>query len=168
MMNGFVRTLLFVSAIAPAVLVAALLQWWDLGLTFPVAGWLAASAIACIFPFLVIVTAARRSATLPFSAKKVESQEWILVGVVFSYFLPLILKVKDPETITTIVVVAGFLLATLDAIPSHPVLHLFRYRFYKAEGTNGVVYVLITRRRLLTAADIKNVQQLSPNLLLEA
>jgi len=147
--------------------VAALLQWRDLGFTLSVAGWVAASAIACVFPMLVIVAAAQRSALIPFSAKKVESQDWMLVVIIGSYFLPLIVNVKDQLIILTIVIVAGVLLATLDAIPSHPILHFLKYRFYKAEGANGIVYVLITRRRLFAAADIKVVRQLSHHLLLE-
>ncbi|WP_426337004.1 hypothetical protein ACN9MY_06255 [Pseudoduganella sp. R-31] len=167
-MNGLLRTLFFVSAIAPAVLISALLQLWNLGPNMTIAGWIAASTFACLFPLLVMIAAAQRVAVMPFSAKKVEPQDWMLVVFVVSYFLPLVINVKDLHIFVGVVLVAAVILATLDAIPSHPVLHVFRYRFYKAEGTNGVVYTLITRRRLLTASDVKSVKQLTPNLVLEA
>lgn len=84
-----------------------------------------------------------------------------------SYFIPLITKLDDLQMLAWVSVVAAVLLATLEAIPCHPMLHVLRYRFYKVEGDNGMVYTLISRRRLLSAADIKSVRQLSPQLLLE-
>lgn len=167
MMNTFLRTLLFVSSLAPAVLVSALAQVWTAGSSFEVYCWIAASALACLLPLLVMVEAARRTAQISFSAKKIESQDWLLVVFIASYFVPLVTKVTSLQTLAFIFLIAAVLAATLDAIPAHPVLHLFRYRFYKVEGANGTVYIMITRRRLLTPSDIKNVRQLSPQLLLD-
>jgi hypothetical protein len=167
MMNGLIRTIFFLSAFAPAVLVSAVLHFVEVGGTVEVLSWIAASSIACVFPLLVVKAATQRSAQLPFAAKKIESQDWLLVVFVVSYFLPLITKTQDLQVFIPIFLMAAVLLATLDAIPCHPVLHVMRYRFYKVEGHNGTVYTLITRRRLLSAADIKNVRQLSPQLLME-
>lgn len=167
-MNGVIRTIFFLSAFAPAVLVSAVLQFWEIGGTFDVLVWIAASSLACLLPLLVVKAASRMSEQLPFSAKKVESQDWLLVVFVVTYFLPLITKVQDLQVFVWIFVLAAVVLATLDTIPCHPVLHVMRYRFYKVEGANGVVYTLIARRRLLSAADIKMVRQLSPQLLMES
>lgn len=167
-MNNLIRTAFFLSAFAPAVLVSAVLQFIEIGGTTEVLFWISASSIACLLPLFVVTAASRMSEQLPFTAKKVESQDWLLVVFVVSYFLPLVTKVQDLQVFVPIIVVAAALLATLDAIPCHPVLHFLHYRFYKVEGANGAVYVLITRRRLLSAADIKHVRQLSPQLLMEA
>lgn len=167
-MNSVVRILLFVSALAPAALVAALAQARSIGTTRDVVSWIVASCLACLLPLLLVQLAARSAERLPFAAKKVESQDWLLVGVVVSYFLPLALKITDLWTFVPIVLLAAVLLATLDAIPCHPVLHVFRYRFYKVEGSNGIVYTMISRRPLLTASDIRVVKQLTPQLLLLA
>ena len=167
-MNSVIRTLFFLSAFAPAVLVSAVLQLVEVGGTVEALSWISASLFACLLPLLVLKAASQRSEQLPFSARKVESQDWLLVVFVVSYFLPLVTKIQDLQVFVPIAVVSAVVLATLDAIPCHPVLHFFRYRFYKVEGTNGTVYTLITRRRLLSAADIKMVRQLSPQLLMEA
>lgn len=167
LMNSIIRTLFFLSAIAPAVVLSAAAQFYKQGGSTEIYGWIAAGALACIFPFLVIRAAAVQTEVLAFSAKKIDSQDWLLVVFVVSYFIPLIAKLEDLQTLAWISVVAAVLLATLEAIPCHPMLHVLRYRFYKVEGDNGMVYTLISRRRLLTAADIKSVRQLSPQLLLE-
>lgn len=166
-MNTIIRTLLFLSAFAPAVVVSAVAQFSKQGGSAEIYGWIAAGALACIFPFLVIRAAAVQTERLAFKAKKIDSQDWLLVAFVVSYFIPLITKLDDLQMLAWISVVAAALLATLEAIPCHPMLHVLRYRFYKVEGDNGMVYTLISQRRLLSAADIKSVRQLSPQLLLE-
>ena len=165
--NTIIRTLLFLSAFAPAVVVSAVAQFNKQGGSTEIYGWIAAGALACIFPFLVIRAAAVQTEVLAFKAKKIDSQDWLLVVFVVSYFIPLITKLDDLQMLAWVSVVAAVLLATLEAIPCHPLLHVLRYRFYKVEGDNGMVYTLISRRRLLSAADIKSVRQLSPQLLLE-
>lgn len=166
-MNATIRTLFFLSAFAPAVVLAALVQAYrGLG-SAEVYGWLSAGALACVLPFLVIRAAYNQIEVLAFSAKKVESQDWLLIVFVVSYFVPLVANLQDLSVLALLSGIAAVLLATLDAIPCHPVLHIFRFRFYKVEGANGMVYFLISRRKLLSAADIKSVRQLSPQLLLE-
>jgi hypothetical protein len=166
-MNAVIRTLFFLSAFAPAVVVAAVAQVYKNGGSAEAYGWIGAGGLACVFPFLVIRAAITQAQHLVFTAKKVESQDWLLVAFVVSYFIPLVTSLEDLGVLVLLAGVAAVLLATLDAIPCHPLLHVFRYRFYKVEGANGMVYTLISRRRLLSAADIKSVRQLSSQLLLE-
>ena len=71
-MNQFLRTLLFVSSLAPAILVGALAQLCTRGSTVEIYGWLIASGLACLLPLLAMVEAGRRTAVIPFKAKKVE------------------------------------------------------------------------------------------------
>jgi len=168
MMNALIRTLLFTSALSPAVLISAALRWQNTGADTEVFGWIAASALMCLLPLLIVKAAEKQAATLPFAAKKIESQDWLLVVFVVSYFVPLIARIDNLPVFAGIFLIAGVLLATLEAVPCHPVLHAFRYRFYKVEGSNGTVYTYIAHRRLLSAADIKLVRQLSPQLLMDA
>ena len=167
-MNKFTRTLLFLSALAPAVLVAALTKFFEIGGQAEVFGWIIASLIFCMLPLLIIRAVAKQSAQLPFSAKKVESQDWLLIVFITSYFIPLITKVNDLQGLIPFLLIAALLLTMVEAIPCHPVLHFFSYRIYKVEGTNGVVYTMITKRKILTAADIRIVRQISPQLIMEA
>ena len=166
-MNSVIRTLFFLSAFAPAVVLTAAAQVYKSGGSLQAYGWIGAGALACVFPFLVIKAGESQAQLLAFTAKKVESQDWLLVVFIVSYFIPLVSNLENLQVLALVAVVAAVLLATLDAIPCHPMLHVFRYRFYKVEGANGMVYTLISRRKLLSAADIKMVRQLSPQLLLE-
>ena len=166
-MNAVTRTLFFLSAFAPAIILAAVAQVYKDGGSVEAYGWIGAGGLACVFPFLIIRAATTQTQHLAFTAKKVESQDWLLVAFVVTYFVPLVTSLKDLGVLVLLTCVAAIILATLDAIPCHPVLHVFRYRFYKVEGANGMIYTLISRRKLLSAADIKSVRQLSSQLLLE-
>lgn len=167
-MNTTIRTLFLLSAFAPAVFFAAIAQVYKHGGSMEAYGWIGGGALACVLPLLIISAASKQLSTISFSAKKVESQDWMLVGILISYFVPIITNLNDLGVLALIAVIAAVVLATLDAIPGHPVLHIFRYRFYKVEGANGMVYILIAKRKLLSAADVKSVRQLSAQLLLEA
>lgn len=166
-MNLFLRTVLFVSALAPAILIGAIGHAWRNGGDTQTWLYIAASLLTCILPFLILRAAKRKSTEIPFSAKKIESQEWVLVVMAASYLVPVATKIDELEYFTLLFFLAAVLLSFLEAIPNHPILHLLRYRFYKVEGSNGTVYTLITSRRLLNASDLKKVRQLSPQLLLE-
>lgn len=167
MMNIYLRTILFASSLAPVVLISACAQVYTTGGSLNAYYWIAASGLTCLLPLLAMIEAGRRSEVIPFRAKKIESQDWLLIVFIASYFIPLVTKVTSLETLACIFVISAVLLATLEAIPAHPVLHAFRYRFYKVEGENGTVYTMITQRRLLKASDIKTVRQISPQFLMD-
>lgn len=125
-MNALIRTLFFLSAIAPAVLISAAAQLCKQGGSTEIYGWVAAGSVACVFPFLVIRAAATQVQLIAFNAKKVDSQDWLLIVMVVSYFIPLITKLEDLQMLALIAAIAAVLLATLEAIPCHPMLHVLR------------------------------------------
>ena len=166
-MNFILRTAFFLSAFAPALVVSVAANTYTYGFQDQLLPILAVGALGCVLPFLILVALGQRGAELAFQAKKVESQDWMLVAFVVSYFIPLVANLKDYSTFVLIMIAAALLLATIEALPCHPLLHLFRYRFYKVEATNGIVYTVITRRRILSAADLKAVREISATMLLE-
>lgn len=166
-MNRTIRTAFFVSAFAPAVLIGVGIQVFEFGVQSALLYWLVAGLLGCILPFLVVAAIARKSELLPFDAKKVESQDWLLVVFVVTYFLPLITRISDLSIFAVILIASAVLLASIEAIPCHPLLHIFNYHFYKVEGANGMVYTMISRRKILSAGDIKMVRQISTQMLME-
>lgn len=154
------------TALAPAALVNVGLQIRAIGFTFELGCWLLAGAISCLLPFLIVVAVRQQGEVLPFVAKKVESNEWHLIPFICAYLLPIAIKV-DNETLGISLVAASFLASFLTAIPSHPLLHFAKYKFYKVEGEGGMVYTLVARRKILDASDIKFVRAISNHLLIE-
>lgn len=165
-MNWILRTIFFTTALAPAALVNVGLQIRANGFTFELGCWLLAGAISCLLPFLIVIAVRQKGEALPFIAKKVESHEWLLIPFICTYLLPTAIKV-DNETLGVVLLTASFLASFLTAIPSHPLLHLAKYKFYKVEGEGGVIYTLVARRKILDASDIKFVRAISNQLLIE-
>ena len=66
-------------------------------------------------------------------------------------------------TVGLIFVVAWF----VSNIPSHPILYLFKFRFYKVESNDGMVYTLITRRIIRSPSNVTRVMKLSSAMLME-
>lgn len=167
MMKKSIKSAFFLTAFAPAVVVLALKKIYALGPNVEILSWLIAGGIACILPILIAKAITRKSERMPISIKKIESLEWPLLLFIAAYLAPLTTNMESFQVLAVGMVVAAVILSAVDAIPLHPVLHACNYRFYKAEGSNGVVYTLITRRPIRTAEDIKLIRVISPSLIME-
>lgn len=79
------------------------------------------------------------------------------------------MKMTEIDFATTVVFICLILITgwVISNIPSHPILYLFRFRFYKIESEEGMVYTLITRRQILSPKNIKTVKIISSGMLME-
>lgn len=168
MRNGL-KTLLFLSAISPVFLVLSYVRFDSSGLDAPVIQLLVIGLIGCIIPILIMMLAVRTGEEFSFEAKKIESNDFALIAFVVSYFVPILLKAANLEFqfIIVIVLAVSVLLWVTTNIPAHPLLSVMRYKFYKVESASGVVYSLVTRKKLLKPQDIKKVTKISDSMLLE-
>lgn len=159
------RLALYASSFAPAMVVLAIKHLFQPAVPQETFYWLAAGVLAFILPLLVIKAVSSMTQSVPVNVRKVESLEWPMVLAVVSYLLPL-LDVSFAQ-MGAVLFVAVIVLSAVDVVPFHPVLHLFRYRFYKVEIDAGMVSVLVTRRKIIDAASIKKVRQISNGLIME-
>ncbi|WP_155301067.1 hypothetical protein [Cupriavidus necator] len=103
------------------------------------------------------------------SAKKIESNDFMLLAFIGSYLLPLISKATDLSVngVTFILAILGIVMWLTASIPVHPLLRAFRFRFYKIESSSGMVYTLITRREIRDPREIRAVKKLSETMIME-
>lgn len=122
-----------------------------------------------MLPFLILAWIKKESETINFKAKKVESADYLLLVFIGSYTAPIIMKVAEIDFgVTSLIVGILFIVAWLIShIPSHPILYIAKFRFYKIESDNGMVYTLITRREIRNPKSIKSVKQISSSMLME-
>ena len=127
------------------------------------------SIIGIVLPFLILALVRKESQRVNFSAKKVESADYYLLVFLGSYASPIVMKIAEINflmaaiTVGLIFVVAWF----VSNIPSHPILYLFKFRFYKVESNDGMVYTLITRRIIRSPSNVTRVMKLSSAMLME-
>lgn len=127
------------------------------------------SILGLALPFLILSWVKNQTESLNFTAKKVESADYFLLVFIASYISPIIMKIADVDfplmllTVGVIFVIAWF----VSNIPSHPVLYLAKFRFYKIESDSGMVYTLITKREIRSPKNITSVKQISSSMLME-
>ncbi|MGY4570493.1 hypothetical protein [Bradyrhizobium sp. USDA 3256] len=168
-MRNSLKAALFIAAFSPALISVGLARllsgspFWD-AIYYVFAGFLGALAIVYILSALKW-----QGETFPFAAKKIESNDVLLMGVVVTYIFPFFIRAADITlaTIALLALVVGIIFWFTDATAPSPLMRIFGYRFYKAEAANGMVYTLITRREILDPRDIKAVKRISGSMLLE-
>ena len=104
-----------------------------------------------------------------FAAKKIESNDAVLLSIVVTYIVPFFAKASDitAGTMISIFAVGLAFFSFTDAILPSPLLRIIKYRFYKIESDKGIVYTVISNRDLLDISDIKVVKYITSYMLLE-
>lgn len=168
-MRNWLKTLLFVSSFSPTLLALAGVRFYSTGVDTLFYQLVIVSLLGMTLPFLILAWIRKESESINFKAKKVESADYFLFVFIASYIAPIIMKMAEVDfVITSLIVGIIFVVAWLVSnIPSHPILYIAKFRFYKVESDNGMVYTLITRRQIRSPQSIKSVKQISSGMLME-
>ncbi|CAE6901986.1 conserved membrane protein of unknown function [Ectopseudomonas oleovorans] len=169
-MRNWLKTLLFVSSFSPTLLVLAGVRYFSSGVVDTLVVQLSViSVIGILLPFLILALVKKESQRENFSAKKVESADYYLLVFLASYVSPVVMKIAEIDFMMAVVLVGLIFVVAwfVSNIPSHPVLYLFKFRFYKVESSDGMVYTLITRRVVRSPRDVRQVMRLSNSMLVE-
>lgn len=170
-MREGLRVLLFISAFSPAFLSLAYAKYTPDGANDIVIVQLVCIAVIGIVSALIIIRQIElRTEVFSIKVKKAESNDFMLFVFVASYFVPIIARSSEINVFTAILIVASasFVLCFVNAVPSHPLLRILKFRFYKIEAETGMVYILISRRDVLDPSNIQNVKKISTGMLMEA
>ncbi|QOL14350.1 MULTISPECIES: hypothetical protein [Dickeya] len=168
-MRDWLRTLFFLSAFSPVLLTMAYVRYDMHGWRMDVLQLVIIGVLGTSIPFIIIKLIKSQGECLYIKAKKLESNDSMLLAFVFSYFSPIILKTADVSinTIMLILAIIGIILWLMSSLPSHPLLRVMRFKFYKIESSNGVVYTLISRRDIIDPKEINRVRKISRHMLIE-
>lgn len=168
-MRNWLKTTLFVSVFSPALLSLAYVKYESEGLVTETLFYALAGVFGTAFTTLILAAIKRSGETIAFSAKKIESNDSLMLGVVSTYFIPFLTKAADITpgvAIALMLMIAGVMWFT-SSLPPHPVLRVLSFRFYKVEAANGVVYTLVSQRELLDPKHVRRVKRISGSMLVE-
>jgi hypothetical protein len=161
-LRNWLKTVLFVSSFSPALLVIGGVRYYSTGTIDTLTIQLVITSILGVaLPFLILAWLRAEAESINFKAKKVESADYFLLVFIASYLAPTAIKIVEIDfTMILLFIFVTFIVGWLISnIPSHPVLYLFKYRFYKIESDDGMVYTLITRRQILSPKNVKTVKK---------
>lgn len=169
-MRDWLRTLLFMSAFSPALITLAYVRYEAHGWGSDIAQLGSIGALGSALPFMIMTLLRRHGEVFRLQIKKIESNDFMLVAFVISYSIPLVFRAANLpiNAIFIVLFVLGVVLWATSALPAHPLLRVFmRFKFYKVETSNGVVYTMISKRTILDPRDIKFAKRISPTMLME-
>lgn len=168
-MRDWLRTVLFVSAFSPALITLAYVRYDLHGWRTDVLQLGIVGLIGSVIPFAIMMLVRTQGEAFKIQVKKIESSDFMLLAFIGSYLLPLVLKGTDVSVnaIAAILATAGMVLWLMSSLPAHPLMRAMRFKFYKVESSNGVVYTLVSKRAILDPRDIGLVKRISPNMLME-
>ncbi|CCJ07500.1 hypothetical protein [Methylocystis sp. SC2] len=169
MLSGIARLMLTASSMAPIGFTYA---WVAFTQNEKVVAVIAASfsviaVISCVF---TISYAKKFLERMNFKAAAVEAADKENIGFMLLYLLPLFTdKINTLNWQLWIPVIGIFSVITATGYSYHfnPLLGLMGWHFYKVESTDGVTFVLITKKHLRTAANKLVVGQLTEYILLD-
>lgn len=168
-MRNWLKSLLFLSAFSPTLLALAGVRYYSVGVDTVFYQLTFISIIGMILPFLILALVREQAETINFKAKKVESADYLLLVFLGSYMAPIIMKVAEINFEITALIVGILCVAVwfISYIPTHPLLYLGKFRFYKVESNSGMVYILMAKRVIRSPQSIKEVKQISNSMLME-
>lgn len=168
-MRNIIKTILFISVFSPALIcvgIVKLTQEIDclFGLIYIIIGFI--GAFSTFFIFSMVES---KCENLTIKIKKIESIDILMLPVFSTYVLPFLVKTQDVSflVIFCFSIFIIFLFWFMDSIPPHPLLKMLNFHFYKVESSDGVVYMLIAKRRIRNPASISRVKCLSDAMLVE-
>ncbi|WP_087120621.1 hypothetical protein [Brevundimonas sp. SH203] len=169
MLNAIARILLTCTALAPVGLTYAWVAWTQ-SLT-KVALLTAGASVALVLICLILLSIAKK--TIPVSDYKpssIEAADHENTAFLLLYVMPLFTsKMNTLDWQFWIPTIAIFAVITATGYSYHfnPLLGIMGWHFYKTQSTEGVTFVLITRKHIRTAANRIRVGQLTEYILID-
>ncbi|MGY4234991.1 hypothetical protein ACVIIW_003938 [Bradyrhizobium sp. USDA 4449] len=168
-MRNTLKTVLFVAAFSPALISVGFARLFAGGALWDAVYYVFAGFVGSLLVVYILSALKWKSEEFPFSAKKIESNDVLLLGVVVTYIFPFLARATEitVSAILLIGLVVWVIFWLTDATIPSPLMRLVGYRFYKAEAANGMVYTLITRREIFDPQQVRAVKRISGSMLLE-
>lgn len=169
MFGRFAKALLISTAIAPIALVYAWVAFGEgqLGLAFSLIVICLLLVISCI---VLLQRGKKDLERFPFKPQSVEAADRENVAFMLLYLSPLFTSQFSQLNMTLLIpTILIFLLLTATGYNYHfnPLLGLVGWHFYKVSSSEGVTYVLITKKQLRNTSQIAEVGQLTEYILID-
>jgi hypothetical protein len=169
MLGRFAKVSLVLSAISPVALVFGWVAYRDGD--FASAMYLLALCFLLVSICIIVLWLAKNNLErFTFKPSSVEAADRENVAYLMLYLSPLFTTQFSSLNLTVIlptVVIFAVLTATGNSYHFNPLLGLVGWHFYKVASSEGVIYVLITKKHLRNTGQIEEVGQLTDYILID-
>src|SRR4051812_44481327 len=95
-MRNWLKTLLFLSVFSPALAsIAAARYWGTHEFTSDIAYYALAGIAGCCLTLLILQAILKYGEEFTFNAKKIESNDALMIGIIITYFVPFMGKASE-------------------------------------------------------------------------
>jgi hypothetical protein len=168
-MRNSLKAVLFVSTFSPSLIGVGAARILSGGAFWDAIYYIVAGLMGSLLIIYILSALKWHGEVFPFHAKKIESHDALLLGVILTYIVPFFVRASE-FTIIMVITLIGFawlIFWFMDASIPSPLMRVMGFRFYKAEASNGMVYTLITDREIIDPSNVKAVKKISGSMLLE-
>lgn len=170
MLNRFAKLLLVATSLAPILFTWAFASWRNQGFSVIQASLVAMALLLAALAALIIWFASDQIDAISFSASTLKTADTEVLGFIVAYLLPLVsIRVGDFDLVLLgfVGILLGLVVWNTNTYSVNPLLSLLGYHFYEVSNTDGVTFLLVSRRDLRRVADIKRVRPLTRYVLLD-
>lgn len=169
MLSNFAKFLLVATSIAPILVTFGIVElsqpdisWWRVVFYF------ALGAVLLLLCWAIVRVATAKMQRLPFRPASIKSADSEVVGFMVAYLLPLVTAGR-PQLVILVgaLCVVGVLVWGASAYHINPLLNLLGYKIYEVTDTDGATYLLLCKRGIRKAKELRNVVQLTDHMVLE-
>jgi hypothetical protein len=171
MLKHWAKISLVATSLAPILLTLAFLAHMA-GHNYAAVGWAAGVVLLVAVASLILSAASHQLQVFPLEVGKLKTADREIVAFLLTYVLPLALVnlhdfSVDWRAIGFLVAIFAVVVWGTHAYDFNPLLGLIGYHFFEVESTDGVTYVLITRRVLNSVREVTKVVRLTEYVLFD-
>lgn len=173
MLNRFAKALLVATSIAPVFFTLAFISYrtgdfWPSGVSYIAIAFGLAAICA-----LLLRAAKTQLQTVRFNIESASTADKEVLGFLLTYILPIVFAgtsdiAIDAGMIAYIVVFFGFVVWGTHAYDFNPLMGVFGFHFFEVTNSQGISYVLITRKQIVSVRDVTDVVQLTEYVVLDS
>jgi hypothetical protein len=127
--------------------------------------WLVISFALIIIAYLILQLSLKKLERIPIQISSIATADKEVLAFIFAYLLPL-LDINH-KMLAFVLVLFAFVAFTTHIYHFNPIFGLFGYHFFEVTTTNGVSYVLMSKRQIRNLNQVTEVILVSDYILID-
>jgi len=171
-LSNLIKAVLVATSLAPVLFTLAFLEYragniWPGG-----ARYIGVAILLALICWAVLRAARTQLQVLPFKITSAATADKEVLAFLITYITPLLFAgtpaaAIDGATVTFLVLLFAFVVWGTHAYDFNPLLGVLGYHFYDVTNSQGISYVLISRKHIVNVKDVTHVVQLTEYVVLE-
>ena len=165
MLSTFLKIIMIITSVSPVFFTLWFKEFskqWHLndGLV-----WLMLSIVLIIIAYIILQLSLKKLEKIPIQISSLNTEYKSIFIFIFAYLLPLI--DIDYKMIAFVLVLFAFVVFTTHIYHFNPIFGLFGYHFYEVTTTNGISYVLMSKKQIRNLNQVTEVILVSDYILID-